>query len=820
MKKLKHFVQKSILAIPQIGNKTLILFWLILFSFSTPFVEAQTYLYFQDSPDPDLYDPSWMELVAPSELERKGEDLRKFPVESNTPGPQGINSLRLKWTSKTGGSWFAIAAGTNWDANNLTNTDTLSFYLYSVEGIVPANLPKVFLEDTQNNKSVMISLTDYSTTLQANQWIRIKVPMVPFLTQANPIDYTQIKTVGFAQNIADNAQHTLLIDDVRVYAGNGFSPPVSSPQGLTAKGYDSHVFLSWNANPESNIGGYEIYQSADGGNSYALRAAVSPNDTIFTDFVRAQGTNLFLKYKINALNEANEPSGFSDIVNVSTYDMTDELLLDMVQEATFRYFYDHAHPASGMARERNNSENTVTSGGSGFGIMALLVGVERGFITRDQGIERMLKILNFLENADRFHGAWSHWINGNTGAVIPFSTKDNGGDLVETAFLAQGLLTARQYFDQETTNEQLISQKITYLWEGIEWDWYRRNNGNYLYWHWSPNYGWDMNMTVAGPNEAMIVYLLAIASPTHGVPPTLFHNGWAASSYYVNGSSFYGHKIWVGWDYGGPLFFTHYSFLGFNPTDIADDYANYFDNNRNISLINRAYCIDNPKNYEGYSENCWGLTASDDPYGYSAHEPTSGRDNGTITPTAALSAMPYTPVESMAALKHFYQNLGDRIWGNFGFFDAFNQEANWYATSYLAIDQGPIIDMIENYRSQLLWNKFMANPEIQPMLDTIGFVPDPSSIVNLSNEGTQLLNCYPNPASKQVTIEFSIEKSSGISLEIFNSKGVLVKYLENNQHFQQGTHQIGLNIEEFSQGFFYIKLQSEDGILVRKLLIK
>jgi hypothetical protein len=791
-----------------------------LFLFASPFAEAQTYLYFQDSPDPELYDPSWMELVTPSELERKGADLRKFPVESNTPGPQGINSLRLKWTSKTGGDWFAIAAGTNWEAKNLTNTDTLSFYLYSVEGIVPANLPKVFMEDTQNNKSILISLTDYSGTLQANQWVRIKVPMVPFLTQANPIDYTQIKTVGFAQNLADNTQHTLLIDDVRVYAGNGFSPPVSAPQGLTAKGYDSHVFLNWHKNPESNVGGYEIYQSSDGGSSFTLRAAVGSNDTIFTDFVRAQGTNLFLKYKINALNEANEPSGFSDIVNVSTYDMTDDQLLEMVQEATFRYFWDFAHPASGMARERNTSGNTVTSGGSGFGIMAILVGIERGFITRDQGIERLLKILNFLENADRFHGVWSHWINGNTGAVIPFSTKDNGGDLVETAFLAQGLLTARQYFTQATSDEQLIVDKITSLWETIEWDWYRRNNGNYLYWHWSPNYGWDMNMTVAGPNEAMIIYMLAIASPTHGVPPSMFHNGWAASNYYVNGSSFYGHKIWVGWDYGGPLFFTHYSFLGFNPLDIKDDYANYFDNNRNISLIHRDYCVDNPKNYEGYGENCWGLTASDDPNGYSAHEPTSGRDNGTITPTAALSAMPYTPVESMAALKHFYRNLGDRIWGNFGFYDAFNQEVNWYATSYLAIDQGPIIDMIENYRTKLLWNKFMANPEIQPMLDTIGFVYDPSIIENLTSENKQTLNCYPNPASKQVNIEFLLEKSSSITIEITNVNGNLVQVLEKNHFFTKGKHQIGLNIGSIAPGFYLMKIQTEQGNIVKKLLIQ
>ena len=407
----------------------------------------------------------------------------------------------------------------------------------------------------------------------------------------------------------------------------------------------------------------------------------------------------------------------SDTVEAATRVFSDDELLDMVQQYTFRYFWDFADPASGMARERNTSGNTVTSGGSGFGIMAMLVGIERGFITRDQGIARMQKILTFLENADRFHGAWSHWIDGNTGHVIPFSQQDNGGDLVETGFLVQGLLAARNYFNHDTPAEQGIAQKITDLWEAVEWDWYRQNNSNVLYWHWSPDNNWAINMQIRGWNEAAIIYILAIASPTHGVPASLWQTGWAGNSNYVNGKTFYGYKLDVGWDKGGPLFFAHYSFLGFDPRHKKDAYANYFINNRNHTLINRAYCIDNPQNFTGYSENCWGLTASDDPDGYMAHEPVSGRDNGTITPTASLSSMPYTPEESINALKYLYRNLGKKIWGPMGFYDAFNQKRNWYTTSYLAIDQGPIIDMIENYRSQLLWNNFMANTEIQQALD-------------------------------------------------------------------------------------------------------
>lgn len=793
---------------------------LVLLMFTGIAAKAQTYLYFQDSPDPDLYDYSWMELTPPSELERTGNELRRFPVESITPAQQGLNSLRLKWTSKDGGGWFAIAAGMNWTDKNISDTDTLSLYLHSVEGIAPENLPKIFFEDTQNNKSIFISLTDYSATLPAGQWVKLKVPMEPFLSQPNPIDYAHIKTLGFTQNVADNTEHTLFVDDVRVFKGSGTSPQVSVPQGLTATGYDSHVFLTWLQNPEIYVGGYEIFQSANGGQSFAKIGVVGSNDTIFTDFVGDQGANLALQYKINALNIANEPSGFSEIVNVSTFDMNDEQLLDMVQEATFRYFWDHAHPTSGMARERYGSGNTVTSGGSGFGVMAILVGIERGFITRQQGVDRMLKILNFLENADRFHGAWSHWINGETGTVIPFSTKDNGGDLVETAFLVQGLLAARQYFQEQNTQEQTIVQKITQLWESVEWDWYRRNNGNFLYWHWSPNYGWDMNMQVKGPNEAAVIYLLAIASPTHGVPASLWHDGWASSPYYVNGGTFYGYPLWVGWDYGGPLFFAHYSYLGFDPRNIKDEYANYFNNNRNHTLINRAYCIDNPKNYTGYSENCWGLTASDDPYGYSAHEPTSQRDNGTITPTAALSSMPYTPQESMDALKHFYRILGNKIWGNYGFVDAFNEEVNWFATSYLAIDQGPIIDMIENYRSGLLWNKFMANPEIQPALTDIGFQADPNSIGEVGTGEDNLVTTYPNPCNNALFVNVKPHSSKQLTTEILNVFGqkIMSETLTNHSCGSEITFRI--NTSDLSKGMYFIRINLGDATVARKFVIE
>ncbi len=399
--------------------------------------------------------------------------------------------------------------------------------------------------------------------------------------------------------------------------------------------------------------------------------------------------------------------------------LSEEELLTKIQSQTFRYFWDFAHPISGMSRERNTSGNTVTIGGSGFGVMSLIVGVERGFITRQQALERWNKTIDFLAYADRFHGAWPHWMNGETGKTIPFSAKDNGGDLVETAFMIQGLLTVRAYLNANNPAEKELIDKITLLWETVEWDWYTQNGSNVLYWHWSPDYEWEMNLPIRGYNESLIVYVLSASSPTHPIDKAVYESGWARNGSIKNGNSFYGHVLPLGNDLGGPLFFAHYSFLGLDPRNLSDQYANYWEQNQVHSLINQAYCIQNPKGFIGYTETAWGLTASDNHNGYSAHSPSN--DLGVITPTAAISSLPYTPEASMKALKYFYYQLGDKIWGEYGFYDAYNITENWYADSYLAIDQGPIILMIENHRTGLLWNLFMTDEEVRSGLDKLEF---------------------------------------------------------------------------------------------------
>jgi len=403
--------------------------------------------------------------------------------------------------------------------------------------------------------------------------------------------------------------------------------------------------------------------------------------------------------------------------------LADEELLDLVQSQTFKYFWDYAHPVSGLIRERSGSGDTVTMGGSGFGMMAILIGIERGFITRQQGFERINTMVNFLSRAstDRFHGAFPHWMNGVTGRTIPFSPRDDGADLVETAFLMQGLLAVQEYFRNGLPEERAIVPVIQQMYEDVRWSFFRRDNENVLYWHWSPNFGWAMNHPIGGWDEALMVYVLAAGSPTFSIPAEVYHNGWARNGGYpmVNNQMFYGIRLPLGPTLGGPLFFSHYSFLGLDPRNLRDRYASYWEQLVAHTKVNRAYCIDNPNNFAGYSEHVWGLTASDIEGGYTASSPTN--DVGVIAPTAALSSMPFTPEYSMQALRFFYHVLGDKIWGPHGFYDAFNLTTLWFARSYLAIDQGPIIIMIENHRTGFIWNLFMRNENVKRGLDALGF---------------------------------------------------------------------------------------------------
>lgn len=720
-----------------------------------PFARADTEYYkhvlFDNSLESDAYYYSSGKASFPSSIELIHG---KLPVSHDvfyTPP----NALRLKWRSGPVGGWEAEIRAINFRNRELNfHGDTLFFWCFSREGIPAGDLPLIQISDTGRNFSSLLALGNFVGDLAPEKWVQVHIPLTEFETASiHELEPRRVDKVVFTQNASDSGEHTLIVDDITVDDQTVSSSDASrsaralpTPENVGAKGYERHIDITWDPTDSPTLERYVIYRSMDGVDFKPVGIQV-PGVNRFSDYLGK--TDVSARYKVVASDHSYNLSPFSNVATAETRALNDDELLTMLQEACFHYYWEGAHPVAGLTLENiPGDDRIVATGASGFGIMALIVGVNRGFITREQGLERLTKIVTFLEKAPRYHGAWSHFMDGQTGQSLPvFSAIDNGGDLVETAFLMEGLLSARQYFNGPTEPEKNLFERISHLWETVEWDWYRHYpQSDALYWHWSPQWSWYINHRLTGFNEAMIVYLLAIASPTHGVPAGLYYTGWAnqqdvGAKYregwsdtdegynYVNGNTYYGIKLDVGVGSGGPLFFTHYSYMGFDPRGIHDRFTDYFQNNRNIARINLAYCVDDPGHYQGYGANSWGLTASDGPDGYMPHEPRLTLDDGTMTFTGALSSFPYTPEASMAALKHIYRDLGDEAWGVYGPRDAINLSKDWVSPIFMGLNQAPITVMIENYRTGLIWKLFMSNPEIRPMLDRIGFKPDRTALI-------------------------------------------------------------------------------------------
>jgi len=722
--------------------------WLFLFLALPGTILADTRYYehviFDNSLTRDNYFYSQGHAASPSTLELENE---KLPVESKI-SLSPPTALRLAWTSVPNGGWTARIDVVRFRGRPIHfEGANLYVWCYAPEGLAAAALPRVSLLDTRGQFSAKLDLSSFGGNLPAKKWVQFKIPLAAFHTASiYSFEPNTLQSVIFSQGIADNSPHVLIVDEMKIDFDTAVATGVSTlspPRDPQAKGYERHIDLTWQTASESGLQYYRIDRSLDGAPFTPVGIQV-PGTTRFTDFLGKVGVKA--EYRIVAVDRAYRESPPSTVAAAATRAMSDDELLTMLQEACFRYYWDGAHPDSGTALESIPGDNRiVATGASGFGIMALLVGTERGFITRAQSIDRFQQIVSFLERAPRYHGAWSHFMDGSSAQTLAvFGIYDDGGDLVETAFLVQGLLAARQYFNAPTLAEQDLRSRITKLWEGIEWDWYRRGpDSDALYWHWSSNWAGQIKHRLTGFNETMIVYLLAIASPTHPVPAELYYSGWAGQSqtaidyrrgwggtidgdHYTNGQTYFGIKLDVGVGSGGPLFFAHYSYMAFDP-HARDRFTNYFVNNRNLARINLEYCIRNPKKFPGYGSNAWGITASDDQHDYGAHAPDERNDNGTLTPTGALASFPYTPDASMAALKHFYRDLGPNLWDIYGPRDAYNVGANWYSPIYMGLNQAPITVMIENYRTGLIWKLFMSNPEIPPMMNKIGFKVEPDA---------------------------------------------------------------------------------------------
>ncbi|HZZ40233.1 MAG TPA: glucoamylase family protein [Acidobacteriaceae bacterium] len=683
-------------------------------------------VFFENSLSAGDYFYSSGSISAPSTLRLVD---KKLPIETST-FISGPNAVVLQWESMPEGGRTAEMNLYTWRDRTIEFPGTnLWIWVWSPDPLPAADLPHLAVHDVGGNFSSPLDLSAFAHELPAHQWTRLRIPLSAFRTASvHPLHPHELDRLVFIQGTADSAPHTLYLDDIRIEddpPAHQTAPP--APQHVQAKGYERHIDITWDPVADPALAQYVIYRSENDGPFQPI-GVQRPGVNRFCDYTG--DPHITASYRVTARTSALRESAPSAPATASTHPMTDDQLLTMVQEASFRYYWEAAGPHSGMTRESTpGNDDILAMGASGFGVMAITVAADRGFITQQQAIDRLLKITSFLAHADRYHGAWPHFLSDSTGHTLPvFGMVDNGADLVETSFMMEGLLAARQYFKADGPSGQELYNRITQLWEGVDWNWFRATpQRDALYWHWSPDYSFTIANRLTGWNEVMITYLEAIASPTHPIPASDFYSGWAGEGIgnpYANGKSYYGITLPVGGGTGGPLFFTDYSFMGFDPKRIHDRFADYFDQNRAQARINQQYCIHDPNHWKGYGPDDWGLTAVDGPEGYVPYEPTADLDDGTLAPTGAISAMPYTPEASMAALRHFYRDLGAQVWGIYGFRDSFNLQRNWFSGITMGLNQAPQAVMIENARTGLIWKNFMANPEVRPMLDKIGFRPD------------------------------------------------------------------------------------------------
>jgi len=780
--------------------------------------QSQEVFFFTEGTDNSFYDQG---IVNKSDL---GESTFEFThppgspqyndkVPCSTAAYKGSTSFKFNYTSAEEGNWRVTIYRAGWSSADISAMDSLAFFVFSENELPSEALPFIGFRGVNKNgsgdvNSQLFSLENYNEDILSGEWTKVKFPLSVLFSDSESadLDFTQMKGIIFNQSENNGTSRLILVDEISAYKSLTEIPAV---ENLSAEGYDSHAELNWDFPMEDLV--YRIYASFDGGENFEPRAETT--DNYYLDFVPEQARNSEVFYRVVSTFQDSESEPAETSAQIR--DFSDDELMDMVQRYSFRYFWEGAHQTTGMALERSNGNGrTAASGATGMGLMAMIVAHEREYKPQKEIKDRVLMILEFLENCERHHGAWSHWYNADTYQTQPFSADDDGGDIVETSFVAQGLIALKNYFTGTDTKSVQIRETADALWKEIDWDWYR-NGQNVLFWHWSPNINFQKNMKVTGWNECLVTYVMAASSPTYGISKVVYDQGWAGNGAMVNPRTFYGHEIRLAADWGGPLFFIHYTHLGINPNGLSDKYADYWQEHVNTAKIHHAYAIANPQGHANYSDKNWGLTASDDPDGYTAHQPVHN-DNGTISPTAALASMPYTPEESMKALKYFYRERGGDLFGIYGPYDAFNDERDWVQEAYIGIDQGPIVVMLENHRTGLLWNTVMKDADLRAGLDKLDFeyeVSTGTEEIGVRKE----MKIYPNPASQKMMISIpGADFSQFVVLRIYSLDGKQI--LERNI-IPTGTESV-VDISSLNSGMYLIQLISGENHFQTKLLIQ
>lgn len=569
-------------------------------------------------------------------------------------------------------------------------------------------------------------------------------------------------------------KRTLVVQILLLAATVHTALAIAPPTGLVSRTGDRSIVLHWDKNSESNLSGYRVYRSLSSGGPFIAQSPTTLTSQGFCDLSASVVNGQTNFYQVTALTTtAQESLPSATLAAVPHTFASDDEFLDYVQQTSFDYFWYLANPTNGMVADRSTPTSPCSIAAVGFGLTCIGIGIDHGWISRTQGVARVLTTLNTFLNGPQgtnasgtigYKGWFYHFLDMNTALRSPASELSS----IDTALLLAGILHAKQYFDGTNTDEISIRTKADAIFNRVDWNWMAQGT-NVISMGWFPSGSFIANNWI-GYNEGMILYILGLGAATNPLPASAWSRWTSGYAWATN----YG-QAFVTFP---PLFGHQYSHCWIDFRHNADAYMNsknstYFQNSRRATLAQRSYCIANPLNRVGYSSNVWGLTACDGPSGYGTHgAPPAENDDGTIAPTAAGGSMAFAPEYALPALRHFYTQFRFRIWTAYGFRDAFNLGAQWYASDTLGIDQGPIVVMIENYRTQRVWRRFMQNEEVQRGLQRAGFVALPSMAATLQTVSNQ--NAFSLSWIAQSNRTYQVEYSPDLETWFASPTGELI----------------------------------------------
>lgn len=670
------------------------------------------------------YDASVPVITAPSQLTTATSPFGgKLPILMNRAFT-GSQSGLLEWKSVAGGDWTFYIASPGFATRDLTGLSNLVFFVNGPAAIPATSLPRLGLESSTNQKTPATSLASFlpqGLDDDPNTWQRVAVPLTAFQPYG-PFSPTQFKDVFFSQGAADNVTRTVWLDNLRVTEGR----VPSTPTEVVTRAGDRSVVLHWARNSETNISGYRIYRGPGTNGPFALLNSTPVGLPSFADFAVTNGQTYF--YVVRALMNGYDESSNSIAVSTTPRAFANDAeFLDYLQQTTFDYFWYEANPTNGLVRDRSQPNSFASIAGVGFGLTGIGIAIDRGWITREQGRQRVLVTLRTFRDGPQGTGAtgtigykgWFYHFLGLNTATRAWSSELSS---IDTGLLLAGVLDAKQYFDANQPDEVEIRSAADTIFNRVDWQW-MANGANSLTMGWKPESGFIASRWI-GYNEAMVLYILGLGAATNPLP-AIHWSSWT-SGYAWRTNRGYAYVEFP------PLFGHQYSHCWIDFRHIADPYMNargisYFENSRRATLAQRAYCIANPGGFAGYGSNVWGITACDGPgfgsfAGYNARgAPPAQNDDGTLAPTAVGGSLPFAPEVCLPTLRNLYDQFRTNLWTGYGFRDAFNLTANWWDPDVLSIDQGAMLLMIENYRSQKIWRRFMRLPEIRRGLQSAGF---------------------------------------------------------------------------------------------------